>query len=132
MNLFELPQPPEAPRPERVAERLLARLNAEIGRRSEQHASDFHAFWDDPICTPDEILAAMGDAAPIMLATASENLEGFTRLAALVGKTLNDVIAPADYMPRRQFIVDEQTGAVTLAPPADGFDAWGRPIVIPE
>jgi hypothetical protein len=132
MNLFNLPDPPELPRDQLIAERLLARLNAEIGRRSEQHASDFHAFWDDSICTPDEILEAMGDAAPLMLATASENLTGFARLAALVGKTLNDVISPADYMPRRQFIVDEETGAVTLAPPADGFDAWGRPIVTPE
>jgi hypothetical protein len=67
-----------------------------------------------------------------MLATASENLTGFARLATLAGKTLNDVIAPTDYMPRRQFLVDAETGAVTLAPPADGFDAWGRPIVIPE
>jgi hypothetical protein len=128
MTFFPRPPSPKKPRAEQVAEELLARLDAEIVRRSEQHASDFKAFWADPVCTPDEILEAMGPSAPLMLAAASENLRGFAEFAALFGKTLNEVIAPSDYMPRRLFLVNEETGEVTLTPPPDGFDAWGRPI----
>lgn len=130
MNLFNLPEDPLQPRHERIARGLLARLNVELQRRAEYHAVDFHSFWDDPVCTPDEILEAMGDDAPRMLAAATENLTGFAKLAALAGKTLHDVISPADYMPRRGFIVDAETGVVTLAPPPEGFDAWGKPITI--
>ena len=131
MNIFTILPPPALPRAEAIAKSLLDRLNRELARRANQHAVDFDAFWNDPVCTPDEILAAMSSDAPLMLATASENLQGFARLAALAGRSLNDVIDPINYMPRRQFLVDEVTSAVTLAPPADGFDAWGRPIPSP-
>ena len=34
-------------------------------------------------------------------------------------------------MPRREFVPHEG-GTVTLAPPADGYDAWGNLIPVPD
>lgn len=129
MNLIQLPTPPPKPAAQSIAEDLLAGLNAEMARRVEHHAREFAKFWDSPE-TPDVILAAMGPYAILMLQAATENLSNIGKLAAMVGLTLDDAISPQHYMPRREFITTD--GVVTLAPPADGFDAWGRPLPDPK
>lgn len=132
MNLIDLPTPPTPPLAQTIASEMLAGLNAEMARRVDHHAREFKRFWESS-ATPDEILAAMGPAAPLMLATSRENLRNIGTLAAMVGKTLDDAIPPTSYMPRREFL-ETETG-IELLPPVDGFDAWGRLIpvtVIPE
>lgn len=128
-TLIDLPIAPVKPAPQLIAESMLHKLNATLAQRIHDHRAFYRSFWDSPEI-PDDILLAMGAYAPVLLAAASENLEHITRLAALVGKTLHDFIAPEDYAPRRAFVIGQ---SITLAPPAEGYDAWGRLIpVIPE
>lgn len=112
-----------------IAEQILSSVNAQIAERVVYHKKQFRRFWDSPQ-TPDSILAAMGTNAALMLAAANENLEHIGRLAALIGCSLDDFIAPGDYQPRRGFVIS-QDGTATLTPPAEGFDEWGFPISEP-
>jgi hypothetical protein len=48
-------------------------------------------------------------------------------LAEIAGGELTDLISLEYVIPRREFIPAED-GTATLAPPDEGFDAWGRPI----
>ncbi len=114
------------PDAERIARHMLHRVNASLAERVHEHQAGFRAFWDSSV-TPDDILAAMGGNAALMLATAGENVGHIGRLADIVGKTVEDFLPAEHWMPRRQFILAND-GTATLAPPADGFDAWGREI----
>ena len=127
MQLIPQTTPETIPPAQQIAERMIHHINAELAHRVDFHAKGFRAFWDSPE-TPDAILAAMGQAAPLVLGASRENLRNIGTLAAMVGKTLDDFISPADYEPRREFVV-AQDGTITLAPPAEGFDAWGRKII---
>jgi|GEM_PF-5226296 len=132
MDLFTLPQPTPVPHAQTAATTILANLNDMLRRRVADHIEGYHRFWDDPAATPDEIITALGDAnAKLLLATSRANLAHLTALAALVGKTLNDVIPPAFYEPRRAF-VEAEGQPLSLAAPAAGLDAWGKPMPAPE
>ena len=91
----------------------------------------FSAFWDSSD-TPDDILAELNSlgGAGLLLASASENIEHIARLAGIVGKQITDFLPEDQWVPRRAFIPTES--GVTLAPPADGYDAWGKLIPIIE
>jgi hypothetical protein len=130
MNLIDLPEPTPRSTAEIIAENMLAGLNATLSQRIDDHRKSFRAFWNSP-ATPDEILAAMGANAGKLLAAAGENVEHIATLAAIAGKTLHDFLAPENYVPRRAITIAED-GTGTLAEPAPGFDAWGRPIPEPE
>ena len=131
MKLVTPPVHKPRPKAEVVAERMMHRFNVAPDERIAAHVAGFKQFWDDPEATPDDILAAWGTQATAMLAAASESLQHIGRLAAIVGKTVNDFI-PAKYCePRRQFI-PAADGTATLAPPAFGHDSWGRFIPVPE
>lgn len=110
-----------------VAEHLLLTLNGELARRIEHHTKEFRRFWDSE-AVPDDILAHMGTNAGLFLAASVINLRGIEALAQLVGKTLDDAIPVADRIPRREIILHAD-GTATLAPPAEGLDAWGRQIL---
>lgn len=127
MTLINLPEEQAKPAHQMIAEHLLRTLNSELNRRIEHHAKEFHRFWDSAV-TPDSILAEMGSNAGLFLSASIINLMGVEALANLVGKTLNDAIPAEDRVPRREIIV-AQDGTATLAPPAEGFDLWGRPII---
>lgn len=128
MNIINITPPPTRPAAELIAEELLAGMNAEMARRVENHAAGFHRFWDSPE-TPDTIADALGDYGKLFLDSSRENLRNIGTIAAQVGKTLNDAIAPEHYNPRREIIL--VGNRITLAPPADGYDAWGRLIPVP-
>ena len=130
MNLIDLPEPIVKPPAEQIADLMVHKLNATLRVRVNDHKVFFRALWKQQPTTPDAILDAMGPHAPVLLAAAIENLEHITRMAAAVGKTLHDFIAPEDYQPPRAFIIGQD--GITLAPPAEGFDAWGNPIPEPE
>jgi len=114
-----------------IAEEMILQFNSQIDARVAVQRNQYRAFWDSPV-PPDDILAEWGPRAAMMLAAASENVEHLGKLAAFLGKELPDLIPLSLILPRREFIVDADTGTVTLAPPADGHDAWGRAIPQPE
>jgi len=114
-----------------IAEEMILQFNRQIDERLAVQRNQYRAFWDSPV-PPDDILAEWGPRAAMMLAAASENVEHLTKLAGFLGKQLADLIPLSLIFPRREFIVDHATGNVTLAPPADGHDAWGRPIPEPQ
>jgi len=121
--------PPITPQPtpaEAIAEAMVEAFNEQIDSRLNVQRQQYRAFWDSPI-PPDDILAAWGPRAQMMLAAASENVEHLAKLCAFLGKQLSDEIPDSLIIPRREFIPGEN-GTVTLAPPAPGHDAWGRPI----
>jgi hypothetical protein len=114
-----------------IAEEMILQFNRQIDERLAVQRNQYRAFWDSPV-PPDDILTEWGPRAAMMLAAASENVEHLGKLAAFLGKQLADLIPLSLILPRREFIVDHATGNVTLAPPADGHDAWGRPIPEPQ
>jgi len=129
MNL--IPYTPAAPPPveDQVAEAMLRNVNEELPRRVGVHREGYRLFWESP-CTPDAVLASMGDKAQAVLACAGENVDHISRLAAIVGKPLSDFLPAEFWVPRRAFIAGPN-GTMTLAAPADGCDAWGRALVTP-
>ena len=130
MNLISLPTPEPKPAAQIVAEEMLFKLNEQLAERVHAHRVGYAKFWDSP-ATPDDIIAAMGPYAGILLAAAAENIEHIGRLAAIVGKTVLDFLPAENWVPRREIIIAAD-GTGSLAPPAEGFDAWGRAIPEPE
>ena len=127
MNLIEIAPEPVPPVLEAYTKNELAHVNSSLARRVEEHVTRYAAFWRDYRFTPDEILSEMGASAIIWLQAAAESVNHIGRLAGIVGKSVTDFMSPADFVPPRDFIVG-QDGVVTLAPPAEGQDSWGRPI----
>ena len=130
ITLVDVPPPAPQPQSQLIARHLLFTLNTEIERRVDLHRRQFRLFWDSQT-PPDDILEDIGTNARVFLQSARINLASIDELAKLVGKTLTDAISPADFLPRREFIQAED-GSATLAPPTEGFDAWGRPIPQPD
>jgi hypothetical protein len=134
MNIIPIPQPPPPTPAKSAALSILAHVNAAagqaVGRQIELYGKFWnqHPFWGSAnMLTPDEILAAMGPLAVHMLSAAEESKRHLTSLATIAGLELADIISLDFILPRREFIISAD-GTVTLAPPAPGHDAWGRPI----
>lgn len=121
------PQPTEA---ERIAAEMLDGFNAAFRQLVDNHRRFYLRFWSSST-TPDEILETMGTDAIRMVQVAGQNVGNMHALAAIMGKSIDDFLPPEFYAPRREFVVEtadgQPTGRVTLAPPADGHDAWGNP-----
>ncbi len=130
MNLIETTADAVKPDAEIIASKMLHSVNASLAQRVFDHQSGFRAFWESSE-TPDAILEALGTNAQLVLAAAGENINHIGRLAAFAGKTVSDFLSDSEWMPRRDF-VPGSNGTMTLAPPADGFDAWGNAIPTPE
>ena len=118
-------KPPPTPA-EAIADAIIDAVNAEVARRFAIQMTQYRALFDSPI-PPDEIVEAMGSRAQQLFADWKENIEHLTTLAAIEGKTLDQLISLEFILPRRAFIPGDD-GTVTLAPPAPGHDAWGRPV----
>ena len=124
------------------AENTMALLLSKIMERVAYHRDSFRAFWGQGM-TPDERISAMnaykitlpnGEKVPasgVYLAFAQENYRQLESIAAILKIDLTDLIAPEHFMPPRELIPNAD-GTVTLGPPADGCDAWGNLIPIPE
>lgn len=128
MKLFE---PPTPTRSTVVAAAMMQAANEQLNLRVGIQRNLFDAFWNDPETTPDDILTALGSNAQQFVAIAFENVEHIATLAAIFNKQLSDFIDEESSMPRRAFISGDN-GTVTLAPPAEGFNAWGKEIPITE
>ena len=125
------PIPAEIPPAQKAADRMIHNFNAEFSHRVQMHRQQFRVIWRNPNITPDEIMAGLGTQAATILAAASESIQHLGRLATIIGKDVTDFIPPEDFTPPRELIPNAD-GTVTIAPPADGFDAWGNPIPEPE
>jgi len=136
MNIIPIPQPPPPTPAKSAALSILAHVNAAagqaVGRQIELYGKFWnqHPFWGSiDTLTPDEILAAMGPLAVHMLSAAEESKRHLTSLATIAGLELADIISLDFILPRREFLISDD-GNVTLAPPAEGHDAWGRPLPV--
>lgn len=98
-----------------IAESEIKRINDLLNDRVATHRERYLAFWENPSATPDEILAALGAQAQLWLGAATESIAHLARLAALAGRTLDDLMAPEYYVPRRGFILGPD-GSATLEP----------------
>lgn len=125
--LFPKDEPEVIPPAIQAARRFLEAQEAELARRAGFHEKFYREFWDGSV-TPDEIMEAMGQLGVTFLQTAGASAEHLATLAAIAGKPLTDLVPERYINPRRVFIPN-QDGTVTLEPPQEGFDAWGRPII---
>jgi len=129
MNIIPIPQPPPPTPAKSAALSILAHVNAAAGQAVARQIELYGKFWNHPQATPDEILAEMGPLAVHMLSAAEESVRHLTSLATIAGLELADIISLDFILPRREFLIGED-GTVTLAPPAEGHDAWGRPLPV--
>ena len=127
MQILPVPAELETPATTVAARRLIQTVNDEITGRVARYQTNHWAFWGrfDEL-TPDEVLVAMGNAALPWLLFVRAERASFEAFAALAGTNLVGLIGEPFTDPPRAFQIDPQTGAVTLGPPADGHDAWGR------
>lgn len=134
MNLFNPPPPPAPEASVVVAVReILASIEVEAQRVSQNHARIFNLLWSDPHHTPDALLAQMqeqGDDIK-MLTFAARNIAHIAGIATDGSIPLETLISEADYQPRRAFAMTPE-GQLYLEAPAEGYDAWGRLIPVPE
>ena len=131
MSLFPLPTPPSDPPAKSIALSLLAHANRTLGEHITEHRARFHEFWDGPV-TPAAIAAELGAYGSQYLAAAAESVRHIATLAAIAGKTLDDVLPASDYTPRLPLTANAD-GTVTVGT-VDGLDEWGRviPVVEPQ
>jgi hypothetical protein len=123
MSLFNLPSAPQDPPAKSIALSLLAHANRALSERIAEHRARFREFWDSPV-PPAAIAAEMGAMGAQYIAAASESVRHIATLAGLAGQTLDDVLAPDDYMPRLPLTANDD-GTLTVGT-GDGLDAWGR------
>lgn len=133
MNLpIYIPPPdPEIPEADLIAKDLLMSLPTANAQMIEIHRSGFFKVWRNPRVTPDEILAALGTNGTRLLAAAQVSVTNLNAIAGITGHTIDDIMPREWWYPPREFI-QHPDGTVTLAQPAEGFDAWGNPIPTPE
>lgn len=129
MPLFPIPTPPIDPPAESIARSLLTHANRSLDERAAEHRARFHEFWDGPV-PPADVAAGMGDLGAAYIAAATESVRHIATLAAIAGKTLDEVLPPADYAPRLPLVANDD-GTLSVGTDED-LDAWGRPIAAQE
>lgn len=112
MSLIQLPttQPPAA---QRIALSLLEKINSQIDSRVQAHKGMWSDFWQNNEATPEEILAAMGTNAHLMLGSAIESVRHIDEVAKLAGKTAADFLEPEEINGLRPMVANPD-GTVTL------------------
>lgn len=84
------------------------------------HRDGFRRVWEDPNLTPDEVIAQMGTRGVGIMSTA-------WALVQLLLTIDPNSLTPEQYLPRRGLVFNDD-GTVSLLPPPEGYNAWGRPI----
>lgn len=112
MSLIQLPttQPPAA---QRIALSLLEKINSQLDNRVQAHKGMWSDFWQNNDATPEEILAAMGTNAHLMLGSAIESVRHIDEVAKLAGKTAADFLEPEEINGLRPMVANPD-GTVTL------------------
>lgn len=109
MKAFNLPQD-QTPLPHLRADEALTKIDAIIAKRIEEHRDSFQNFWDND---PAAQLERMGTNALRWLQFASASYVHIQQMEQILGVTL---LTPEFWKPRREFVINQQTGEVTLAP----------------
>jgi hypothetical protein len=130
MIIIPLPDPPKPPAAQTAAHSQIAHINAASTQLIAAFVDQHRAFWGHPTVTPAEILAELGTNGMTWLLTARNTLDHIAAAAALIGKTLADVL-PLDVLADKLSFQPHADGSVTVIP-EDGKDAWGRPLPEPE
>lgn len=112
MSLITIPSN-EPPAAQRIALELLGKINAQIESRVQAHKGMWSDFWQNNAATPEEILAAMGTNAHLMLGSAIESVRHIDAVAQLAGKTAADFLEPEEINGLRPMVAN-QDGTVTL------------------
>lgn len=112
MSLIQLPttQPPAA---QRIALSLLEKINGQLDQRVQAHKGMWSDFWQNNDATPEEILAAMGANAHLMLGSAIESVRHIDEVAKLAGKTAADFLEPEEINGLRPMVANPD-GTVIL------------------
>ena len=112
MSLIQLPtnEPPAA---QRIALSLLERINSQIESRVQAHKGMWSDFWQNNDATPEEILAAMGTNAHLMLGSAVESVRHIDAVASLASKTAADFLEPEEINGLRPMTANPD-GTVTI------------------
>lgn len=131
LPIYTPPPTVEEPEADRIARDLLMSLPTANAQMIEIHRAGFFKVWRNPNVTPDAILAALGSNAWRLLSAAQVSVTNLQAIAAITSNTIDDIMPREWWYPPREFIPHDD-GTVTLAPPADGFDAWGNPIPEPQ
>ena len=92
---------------------LLERINTQIESRVQAHKGMWSDFWQNNEAAPEEILAAMGTNAHLMLGSAAESVRHIDAVASLAGKTSADFLEPEEINGLRPMIANAD-GTVTL------------------
>jgi hypothetical protein len=130
MTYITPPPRQTTPLADQIADRIIHRVNAQLAELVHQQKAGYAEFWDASE-TPDAIIAGMRTNAAKAIGAASRVIDLIADLAPLLGTSLAEALPAEHWMPRRE-IIFAGDGSATLAPPADGFDAWGRLIPVPE
>lgn len=109
-------------RAEKVVDEILNGIEISTRQLVKTHREGFRRVWEDQL-TPDEVVAQMGTRAVGIMSSS-------WALVQLLLTIDPNIMQPAQFMPRRGLTMN-QDGTVTLAPPPDGYDAWGRPLPPP-
>ena len=112
MSLITLPTT-EPPAAQRIALGLLTQLNTQLDARVQAHKGMFSDFWQNNAATPEEILAAMGTNAHLLLSSAEENIRHIDAVAQCAGKSVSDFLEPEEINGMRPMVAN-QDGTVTL------------------
>lgn len=109
-------------RAEKVVDEILNGIEISTRQLVKTHREGFRRVWEDQL-TPDEVVAQMGARAVGIMSSS-------WALVQLLLTIDQNIMQPAQYMPRRGLNFNPD-GTVTLDPPPDGHDAWGRLIALP-
>ena len=113
--LLTAPNPPNDPAANRAWREACLAINEELQRRIAFHQRFFRFTWFNTDFTPQQFFAAAGGQGGMYLAIARRNLDHVIDLAALIGKTLADLMEAADYEPPMTIAINPD-GTVTLSP----------------
>jgi len=99
---------------ERIAAGLLREVEAEAARRVGQHVDWWRAFWQSDEATPGEIAEAMNGSAALFFGIASVNRGHIEAVAAMLGKTAEQLGVPAECLTTPREVTVNPDGSVTI------------------
>ena len=108
------PPQPADPAARAAVRTIFQEVSYELQRRIALHQNLFQKVWHSTDYTPQQFFDECGPQGAKFLAIAGANVEHIAALAVIDGKTLNDLMDPAEYVPPVSYIIN-QDGSVTLS-----------------
>jgi len=108
------PPKPADPAARAAVRTIFQEVSYELQRRIALHQNLFQKVWHSTDYTPQEFFDECGAQGAKFLAIAGANVEHIAALAVIDGKTINDLMDPAEYVPPVSYSIN-QDGSVTLS-----------------